>query len=287
MKVAIVFAAAAAALFALTPAARSAPDVTLLPKDPRIGEVVFLSVRPEKTLLRTACSWAGKSYSLQANGDSYELVLPVPLGTKAGATHATLYWKYADGSMGKETIPITVLARKFGIQHLKLSSTQESTYSAPKVERERELIALALDRVTPARRWNGSFIMPVEGRVSTSFGLERYVNGHFSYRHRGVDLACPEGTPVKAAAAGTVSLADDAFILHGKTIILDHGQGVSSLYLHLSAIEVTAGQQVEAGQVIGRVGSTGVATGPHLHFAVYAHHEPVDPFFWADLPDSD
>jgi murein DD-endopeptidase MepM/ murein hydrolase activator NlpD len=123
--------------------------------------------------------------------------------------------------------------------------------------------------------------------VSTSFGLERYVNGHFSYRHRGVDLACPEGTPVKAAAAGTVSLADDSFLLHGKTIILDHGQGVSTIYLHLSAIDVREGDDVTAGQVIGRVGATGVATGPHLHFAVYAYHEPVDPFFWTDLPSID
>ncbi len=245
---------------------------------------MFLAMWPEGEVLRAACSWSGKSYPLLQNGATYDVVLPVSLKARPGKTHAVVYWKYTDGRMGELFLPLAVQPREFGVQHLKLSKSQERKYSAKDTEREKKLIGAALDLVTSERRWHGSFVMPVDGRVSTEFGLERYVNGRFSYRHRGVDIACPSGTPVKAAADGTVSLAEEGFILHGTTVILDHGQGVSTLYIHLSEISAAAGQRVRQGETIGRVGSTGVATGPHLHFAVYAYHEAVDPFFWTDLP---
>jgi murein DD-endopeptidase MepM/ murein hydrolase activator NlpD len=203
---------------------------------------------------------------------------------RAGGKHAVIYWKYTDGGMGKVTLPIQVSPRKFGVQYLKLSASQQAKYVAPEVERERKLIGAALDRVSPERLWEGNFILPVEGRISTAFGLERRVSKHLVYRHRGVDIAAAEGTEVKAAASGVVSLADESFVLHGKTVVVDHGQGVSSLYIHLSAIEVSEGERVARGEVIGRVGATGVATGPHVHFAVYAYHEPLDPLFWVELP---
>lgn len=262
----------------------TAPSVELAPASPRVGDVMFLRMRPESEVLRAACSWAGKSYPLLENGETYDVVLPVSLKAKAGGTHAVLYWKYTDGRMGKDVLRFEVGPRTFGVQHLKLSESQASTYSAAETKREKALIGAALDLVSPERRWRGNFLMPVEGRISTGFGLQRYVNGRFSYAHRGVDIACPEGTLVRASADGVVSLADDSFILHGQTVIIDHGQGVSSLYIHLSEICVATGQEVRQGEAIGRVGATGVATGPHLHFAVYAHHEAVDPFFWTDLP---
>ncbi len=265
---------------------RAAPHVDVVPRDPRVGEVMFLKMWPEGEVLRAACSWSGKSYPLLENGETYDVVLPVSLKARAGETHAVVYWKYTDGRMGQLLLPVNVQSREFGVQHLKLSKGQAAKYSAEETKREKRLIGAALDLVTSERRWQESFVMPVEGRVSTEFGLERYVNGRFSYRHRGVDIACPEGTPVKAAADGMVALAEEGFILHGTTVVLDHGQGVSTLYIHLSEISVAAGQRVIQGETIGRVGSTGVATGPHLHFAVYAHHEAVDPFFWTDLPGS-
>ena len=239
---------------------------------------------PEKELLRAACSWCGESYRFLQGADTYGLTLPVSMKEKPGERRATVYWKYRDGEMGKAVLEFDIASRKFGVQHLKLSRTQEQKYSAPETERERRLIGAALDRVTGERYWRGNFIMPVEGRISTEYGLQRYINKRLAYRHRGLDIAAPEGTPVKAAADGVVSLADSSFVLHGQTVILDHGQGVASLYIHLSAIEVSEGDSVQQGQIIGGVGATGVATGPHLHFAVYAYHEALDPFFWTQLP---
>jgi len=278
------FAAAACALAVAGPVL-SAPKNTVRPERPRPGDVLFVTLRPEAALLRAACSWCGRSYQFLPTGDSFGLALPVPVTMRPGGHHATIYWKYADGHSGTDRLTVEVAARRFGVQRLRLSAGQERRYSAPETAREYKLIGAALGLVSQERLWQGDFLMPVEGRITTEFGLQRYVNGRFGYRHRGLDIAAPEGTPVKAAAAGVVTLADDSFLLHGQTVVVDHGQGTSSLYLHLSEIAVAAGEAVAQGQVIGRVGATGIATGPHLHYAVYAYHEAVDPRCWLHLPE--
>jgi murein DD-endopeptidase MepM/ murein hydrolase activator NlpD len=263
----------------------AAPEIRAVPSSPRPGEVIFVTLSTDRELARAACSWNGKSYAFLPEEAAYRVHLPVPAGLKPGGHHATVYWREADGECGKQTLPLEVRARKFGIQRLKLSAKQERKYSSPDTAREYRLIGAALDLVSEQRYWQGNFLKPVQGRISTAYGLQRYVNGHFDYRHKGVDLAAPRGTPVQAAADGVVSLADDSFLLHGQTVIVDHGQGVATLYLHLSRILVTPGESVQQGQVIGEVGDSGVATGPHLHYGVYVYHEAVDPFFWTRLPN--
>jgi len=277
--------ALAFALFlSVSTAAFAAPDIRAVPSSPRPGEVIFVTLCGDKELARASCSWNQKSYAFLPYEDASRVLLPVPAGLKVGGRHATIYWRYADGEGGKQDLPIEVRPRQFGIQHLTLSAAQEKKYSAPETAREYKLISAALDTVTEECYWQGNFLRPVQGRISTAYGLQRYVNGHFDYRHKGVDIAAPMGTPVQAAADGVVSLADDSFLLHGQTVIVDHGQGVATLYLHLSQIDVSPGESVKQGQIIGRVGATGAATGPHLHYGVYVYHEAVDPFFWMRLP---
>jgi hypothetical protein len=170
----------------------AAPEITAVPSAPRPGEVIFLTFHLEQELVRAACSWNGRSYQFRfhdADG-RYSLALPVSASTRAGGHHATIYWKYTSGEMGQQAVEIEVKPRKFGVQHLRLSSSQESKYTAPETKREKELIGAALDLVSPERLWRGSFVMPVQGRLSTAYGLQRYVNGKFSYRHRGVDPRC-------------------------------------------------------------------------------------------------
>jgi len=280
------FVTALALLLAAGSFAAAMPEIEIVPERPRPGEVIFLTFRPEAELLRASCSWGGRNYRFLASAEVYALALPIAAGTRPGEHRATIYWKYITGEMGKRTLLVEVLPRKFGIQRLRLSSSQAEKYTAPETKRERELIGAALDLVSQERLWQGNFIMPVEGRLSTAYGVQRYVNGRFSYRHRGIDIGAPKGTAVKATANGLVSLADDSFLLHGRTIVIDHGQGIASLYLHLASIEVSAGESVAQGQVIGTVGASGVATGPHLHFAVYDYHQAVDPLFWTHLPSS-
>lgn len=127
--------------------------------------------------------------------------------------------------------------------------------------------------------WSGPMRWPVQGRRTSPFGKFRsYADGARSH-HRGTDIAQRTGTPVRAPAAGEVRLAGEQPI-YGGTIILHHGQGVATSYAHLSAVEVEVGQRVEAGQVIGRVGSTGQSTGPHLHWGMLVHGVAVDPEQW-------
>lgn len=121
------------------------------------------------------------------------------------------------------------------------------------------------------------FVWPVEGRISGYFGHRRVYNGSAGAPHSGMDIAAPEGTPVRAPAAGVVTFADPALYLTGGTVLIDHGHGVSSNFLHLSRIDVQVGERVEQGQVIGAVGATGRATGPHLHWGMNWFDVRVDP----------
>ena len=126
---------------------------------------------------------------------------------------------------------------------------------------------------------------PSQGRVSSIYGVRRYYNGVFAqnYYHRGVDYAAPNGSPVVAPAAGRVTLVgrvSDGFRLNGNTIGVDHGQGVVSVFIHLSRIDVREGDFVQAGQLIGGIGSTGFATGPNLHWGLYVNGVSVDPVPW-------
>ena len=126
------------------------------------------------------------------------------------------------------------------------------------------------------RYWGDGFLLPVQGRITTRFGTGRVLNGKPRSSHSGVDIAGKRGVPVKGANSGKVLLADD-FYLSGKTIVVDHGWGVSTVYAHLDRIDVREGQKVKRGQVLGTVGSTGRATGPHLHFGAFIRGAKIDP----------
>lgn len=128
----------------------------------------------------------------------------------------------------------------------------------------------------PTTPSNISLDKPVDGRLSSPFGLRRFFNGEERNPHSGLDFAVPQGTPVKAPADGVVTIVADYFF-NGKTVFIDHGQGLVTMYCHLSAFDVQVGDVVKRGQVIGRVGATGRATGPHLHWNVSLNNARVDP----------
>jgi len=126
------------------------------------------------------------------------------------------------------------------------------------------------------RYWKEGFLLPVQGRITTRFGTGRVLNGKPRSSHSGVDISGKKGKSVKGSNDGRVLLADD-FYLSGKTVVVDHGWGVSTIYAHLDRIDVREGQDVKRGQVLGTVGSTGRSTGPHLHFGAFIRGSKVDP----------
>jgi murein DD-endopeptidase MepM/ murein hydrolase activator NlpD len=173
---------------------------------------------------------------------------------------------------------IEVREKDYPAQHLKLPekmvSFEEKTLN--RIYKEKGVIRSALSLLTQKRYWSGEFVFPVQGKVLSEFGLRRFMNGKPRSPHRGVDFRAGEGTPIKACNAGEVVLTG-RFFFGGNTVVLDHGQGILSLYMHLSEISVNQGEMVDKGAVIGLAGSTGRATGPHLHFALSAWGSMVNP----------
>ena len=148
---------------------------------------------------------------------------------------------------------------------------------AERIEREQARVAAARERDDPRTGFAQAFAWPLQGRISGRFGNQRVYNGTPKSPHSGMDIAAPTGTPVKAPADGVVSFADAGLYLTGGTLVLDHGHGVSSNFLHLSRIDVRPGDVVRQGDVIGAVGATGRATGPHLHWGMNWFDVRIDP----------
>jgi murein DD-endopeptidase MepM/ murein hydrolase activator NlpD len=148
---------------------------------------------------------------------------------------------------------------------------------AARIQREQAQVVAARARDDDRADFAQAFIWPVKGRISGRFGNQRIYNNTPKSAHSGMDIAAANGTPVKAPAAGVVTFAAPDLYLTGGTLLLDHGHGVSSNFLHLSRLGVKVGDRVEQGQVIGAVGATGRATGPHLHWGMNWFDVRVDP----------
>jgi len=226
--------------------------------------------------------WMGRDFPLFREKRGWRAILPVAAETAPGPRQVAAIWETPAGEKKRLSATVIVEKRGFGKQHLRLPARQEALYTYPGVRREYRLIGAALRRFSPRARWEKRFAVPVDGKEKTAFGTQRYRNGKKQGIHKGIDYGAPEGTAVYAANSGVVALTAQDFRLHGKTVVIDHGQGVCTLYLHLSEILVNLGEQVERGAIIGRVGSTGVATGPHLHYALYVGGVAVDPAWWEE-----
>jgi murein DD-endopeptidase MepM/ murein hydrolase activator NlpD len=146
-----------------------------------------------------------------------------------------------------------------------------------RVEEESQRLRTLYATITPERLWRGRFIKPAAvPDAGEGFGARRIINGQPRAPHAGVDYVADPGTPVVAANAGRVVLVADYFF-PGRLVVIDHGLGLYTLYFHLDRAEAAEGEAVERGQIIGRVGATGRATGPHLHFGAHLRQARVDP----------
>jgi len=175
---------------------------------------------------------------------------------------------------------VTIKASSLPVQHITLRGTKAGLRAT---ETEKTRVRVALRTITPEKLNSGPLILPCNAEISSIFGRKRSYNGGAatSY-HKGVDFGAPSGTPVLAPASGTVILAgtvEEGFVVHGNTVILDHGHALTSVYLHLNAITVREGDPVQRGEEIGRVGHTGISTAPHLHWGTYLYGISVNPLF--------
>ena len=180
----------------------------------------------------------------------------------------------------KEVSKIQVTPRDWPIEHVNgvpAKTVDPPPEIAERIRREQASVAIVRDRDDDRTDFTETFIRPVEGRISGRFGNQRVYNGKPRAAHSGMDIASATGTPVKAPASGIVTFANADLYLTGGTLVIDHGFGFSSNFLHLSRLDVTVGERIEQGQVIGAVGATGRATGPHLHWGMNWFEVRIDP----------
>jgi murein DD-endopeptidase MepM/ murein hydrolase activator NlpD len=205
---------------------------------------------------------------------AWKAVVGIPLSTRPGRHYLTVQ---TGGK--KKNVPLQVKDRKFQTQYITLKDKRKvnpTPEDMKRIRRESKILNEAKATWTAADDIPFAMTLPVHGITSSPFGLRRYFNNQPRRPHSGLDIAVPAGTPIKAPAAGTVVNTGNYFF-DGNSILLDHGQGLITLYCHMSEIDVKEGETVKAGQVIGKVGMTGRATGPHLHWGVIMNRVSVDP----------
>ena len=283
--------------------------VQIVPAAPRRGDVIFAFAEGIASSL-PRCAWKGAPLPCYSHGTGVLAIVPLTADDPAGT-----YTLSIDRAGGRINRQITIADRDFGRELIFLDSAHYALIGkAADLARDARVIRSTLSSETPERLWSGQWRDPLASTRSAGYGVERFyyrasdssrsvtipsnarVRGTFGadttatsgsdapgWRHSGVDIPARRGTSVVAPANGTVAEAG-SFVLTGRTIFLEHGQGVHSAYFHLDTILVQKGDRVREGRSIARVGETGLATGPHLHYGIYIHGKDVDPAAWRKMP---
>ncbi len=234
---------------------------------------------------RVKILFMGKSYPFFAIGpNAHRALIGIKLDAKPG-TYGLTFKALPYSQLPADALPtlpfmIEITTKVFTVENVNFAPEKTALMKAE--HRESLIIHQADAYLSRDQQWEGIFTYPVEGQVIGEFGLKRLRNGTIDAGfHKGIDLRADKGTPALAANSGTVVLASH-FKAHGNTVLINHGQGVMTIYLHLQSLSVTVRQKVHKGQEIGKVGATGLATAPHVHFQVFVHGVPVDPKQWVE-----
>lgn len=254
------------ALLVLSLGASARPEIEL-PDSARQGELVTGRVPPgsEVTIVQRTVRVSDEGWFVFGIGRDAESPQAVRVRLPDGTT---------------QTVDVTVQKRDYRIERvdgLPPSTVTPNPELEARIAREQARANAARERDDDRVDFLQRLIWPVEGRVSGVYGSQRVLNGEPRNPHYGLDVAVPTGTPLKAPAGGVITLAEKDFFLTGGTLIVDHGHGVSSVFIHLSRLDKAVGDRVEQGDVIGAVGATGRATGPHMHWGMNWFDVRLDP----------
>ncbi len=216
-------------------------------------------------------------FFLERDGSWIGLV-GLDLGEKPGPEDIKITGVEKNRGAEERTVQFMVLEKRFPQEKISVPSAFDQIDDATwkRIQKEQRQMARIWPICSP-RRWQGRFVAPVSGVVTSPFGFRRIVNGSPRSPHGGVDLRAPFGTEVVAANRGQVVLREE-FFFTGKTLVIDHGGGLYTMYFHLEDFQVEKGSEVNKGDLIGRAGMTGRATGPHLHWGARLNRARIDPF---------
>ncbi len=227
-----------------------------------------------------AAYYKNKRLLVRKTDKQWEAVVGIPLSAKAGI-HKLRVAPVDDKPYQRD---FSVHDKKYKEQHLTIKNKRKVNPNAEDMKRiraEKKIINAALSQWTAQPYVPTQFMLPVKGRLSSPFGLRRFFNEQPRKPHSGLDIAAAEGAPVKAPADGVV-ITTGHYFFNGNTIFIDHGQGLVTMYCHLSGIKVKPGMKVKQGEMIGKVGMTGRVTGPHLHWSVSLNNARVEPALFLD-----
>lgn len=248
------------------------------------GAPVLFQVKPPTRLESLTGTWLEHkiTFSFDSSTKTWFALAGISLESAPGSYTLELVGGRRAGKTAAANLTFT---RKFAITRAKyprVELTVESKFTEPnpeqlaRINEDKKIKQDYLNRVTPDREWSGKFAPPADAAISDVFGTQRVFNGKTQSSHLGLDFRVPSGTPVAAMNSGTVLLARPLYF-EGNCVVLDHGQGLLSIYMHLSEIKVKEGDPVKRGQEVGLSGGTGRATGPHLHVAVRWQGIYLDP----------
>jgi murein DD-endopeptidase MepM/ murein hydrolase activator NlpD len=259
---------------ALASGTARASDVVTLPKESHVpGGVVLLPIQGTADDPPTVKLGDSRAMVLRVK-DHWLAVVGVPLSTEPGSLKLAIE---SHASPAKDAV-VEIKPKQYRVQSLKVAPKMVdlSPEDQARTADERPRLAKALATFSDAPPTTLRLLPPIPGPRSSSYGLRRVFNNQPRSPHTGMDIAAPTGTPIKAPAAGRVVEAGN-FFFSGNTVVVDHGQGLITMYGHMSAIDVKVGDAVKTGEVLGKVGATGRVTGPHLHWGVVLNGTMVDP----------
>ncbi len=245
------------------------------------GSLLLAEVIKPKNVQDVTGEWGERATPLWAEGSSSNTLhslLGVDLEKAPGKYEWKVSWKNGAGQAASCSAFVMVRTGKFPTENLKVEKqfVEPDPEQQKRAAEDQKKMKAIYDTETPERLWDGPFRLPLKDRVTGgNFGRRRVLNGQARSPHAGVDFPAPTGTPVFAAQSGKVVLAENLYY-SGNTVVLDHGFGIYTLYAHLSAIVVAAGQNVKTDTEIGKVGATGRVTGPHLHWGLTIQHARVN-----------
>jgi murein DD-endopeptidase MepM/ murein hydrolase activator NlpD len=244
------------------------------------GETTTVTVQSQYAASATAfCD--GRNYPLIAAGASFWGVVAAAGDAVTGAHTISVQLFDAGGGLIEErTAQVSVVDMGFPVENIDLPPEVNNSLDPTLVQQESDARSAVLAQFTPQKLWSGPFIWPVQGVIVSPYGIRRsYNGGPVSSFHGGIDLAANEGVPIAAANSGRVAQVTSGPV-RGNAVLIDHGDGVFSGYNHMSVVSVQVGQMVNTGDLVGYVGSTGMATGPHLHWEIVVRGLVVDPVPW-------
>ena len=271
-------------MFAALPTALALPvealQVQITPTKPQLGDTLSVMINvenPENASKPTVTIGKTTYPTFAVAPNQFRAFIPTTPLENAGSRALQV-----SGDNQVQNLSVSIRDRTFPVQRINLPPGKAGVGAT---EHELKRVGAFKALVTPEKYWNGAFIKPNKGPITSIYGVRRYYNGKFAkdYYHRGVDYAGAAGSPVVAPASGRVALVgrvSQGFRVHGNVVGNEHGQGVTSIFMHMSRINVKEGDMVKPGDVIGAVGATGASTGPHLHWGLYVNGKSVDPTPW-------